>query len=234
MKPVDYKQTDPRWKDKDYSAKGETTTIAKAGCGPTCMAMVIATLADKRVTPADTCAWALEHGYKARNQGTYYTYFGPQGKAYGLTVEQVNGANLKTVSKAREYHDKALQAIKDGHMVICCMGPGLWTKNGHYILWHGVDGDKVLINDPGSSQPGRAKAPLSLLQAEVKYYWVVKVPKGEEDDMKEIKAIIGGKRVTAHLDKDGKAQIPAASLRDLGLKVTWDAKTETVIVEKGE
>ncbi|QHI72003.1 C39 family peptidase [Aminipila terrae] len=69
MKPINYLQTDPKWANIDYSAKGEKTTIGKSGCGPSCMAMVIATLKNKNVTPKDTCAWSLSHGFKATNQG---------------------------------------------------------------------------------------------------------------------------------------------------------------------
>ena len=43
MKPISYLQTNPLWKNVDYSAKGEKTDIGESGCGPTCMAMIIAT-----------------------------------------------------------------------------------------------------------------------------------------------------------------------------------------------
>ena len=60
-RPVKYLQTDKRWGALDYSAKGEKTNIAKSGCGPTCAAMVIATLKDKSVTPKETAAWSKKH-----------------------------------------------------------------------------------------------------------------------------------------------------------------------------
>ena len=34
QQPVSYLQTDPRWSAKDYSARGEKTTIGASGCGP--------------------------------------------------------------------------------------------------------------------------------------------------------------------------------------------------------
>ena len=40
QQPVSYLQTDPRWSAKDYSARGEKTTIGASGCGPTAMSMV--------------------------------------------------------------------------------------------------------------------------------------------------------------------------------------------------
>lgn len=183
-KPVSYLQTDSRWSGNDYSAAGESTTIGKAGCGPTSMAMVIATWEDSTVTPAVTAAWSLEHGYKAKGQGTYYSYFKPQGAAYGLTVTQLNGSNLRNLSAATAalYHAKALAAIQAGNYVICCMGAGNWTSSGHFVLWWGLDGDEVLINDPASTKAARTRAALSLLQDEVKYYFVCQTPEVKKEE----------------------------------------------------
>ena len=78
VKPVSYLQTDSKWKNHNYSAKGENKTIGSSGCGVTAAAMVIATLKDNNVTPITTAEWSMAHGYKALNQGTYYTYFVPE------------------------------------------------------------------------------------------------------------------------------------------------------------
>jgi hypothetical protein len=194
IKPVSYLQTDRRWKGLKYAESNDDTvtlggitsiaTIGNSGCGPTCMAMEIATYCDKSVTPATTAGWSLAHGFKALKQGTFYTYFMPQGKAYGLDVRQLNGANLRGLSKATAMlsHQKAIDAVKAGKHVICCMGPisstkkGNWTSSGHFILWYGFDASgHVLINDPNSIKPERLTADLSLLQSQVKYYFVVDV-----------------------------------------------------------
>ena len=50
-RPVRYLQTDPRWGSLDYSARGEKTNIAVSGCGPTALAMVLATWVDPKITP---------------------------------------------------------------------------------------------------------------------------------------------------------------------------------------
>lgn len=185
--PVLYYQTDRRWADVDYSAKGESTTIGRSGCGPTCMSMVIATWADKNMTPVEACAWALSHGYKAVNQGTYYSYFKPHGAVYGILAEQLNGSNLRnmTAKAAAPYHEKAAQAIRNGDLVICCMGPGLWTSGGHFILLWDIQGDTAYINDPASSRTARTRGSLARLQKEVKYYFICHKPEKEEvdDDM---------------------------------------------------
>ena len=174
-KPILYMQTDPKWKNVDYSVRGEKTDIGESGCGPTCMAMVIATLKDKSITPVETAKWSLEHGYKAVNQGTYYSYFAPQGKAYGIDVRQLNGVNLykKSNAVAKKCHDEALAEIKKGNLVIACMGKGRWTRSGHFVLWYGIEGGNVLINDPYNTNPICLKANIALFQSEVKYYFVV-------------------------------------------------------------
>ena len=77
-KPISYLQTDPKWAKKPYRVKGETSTIGDSGCGPTAAAMLLSTLTGKTITPVDTCAWSVAHGYKALGNGTYYAYFAPQ------------------------------------------------------------------------------------------------------------------------------------------------------------
>ena len=184
-RPKKYLQTDPRWANNDYSAKGDGSTIGTAGCGPTAAAMVIATWKNHTITPAHTAAWAKSVGYKAPNQGTYYSYFAPQMAKFGIECHQVNFKNLRTLSAldAAVYHEKALQAVQKGNMVIACMGPGLWTSSGHFILWWKVTGTMVHINDPASSKAEKELAPLKRLQREVKYYFICERPEdfGEEE-----------------------------------------------------
>ena len=173
MKPVSYLQIDKRWKDLPYRVKGETSTIGGSGCGPSCMAMVISTLTGKTVTPVDTCKWSVEHGYKALNQGTFYSYFKAQGAAYNIDVKQLNSANIYHNPNS-QYHQTVLSHLKSGGMVIACMGRGTWTRGGHYILLWGVNSDgSININDPASTKPSRIRGNWNTLKNEVKYYFVV-------------------------------------------------------------
>lgn len=175
--PVSYFQTDKRWASKSYAVKGESSTIGGSGCGPTSMAMVLATWADKRVTPATECAWALKNGFKALKHGTYYAYFAPAARRYGLTCTQLNGASIYG-SPNSAYHDTVMAAVKAGDLVICCMGPGNWTRSGHFILLWDVDAvrDIAYVNDPASSLPRRIRGSWQLLKREVKFYFRVKRP----------------------------------------------------------
>lgn len=182
--PVSYLQTDPRWGSLDYSAPREKTTIAASGCGPTAMAMVLATWADKLVTPETECAWALANGFKAPHQGTYYGYFEAAGRRYGLKTYRLNYANLYG-NATSAYHAQARDAIDRGDLVIACMGKGNWTSSGHYVLVWKIDGDTICINDPASTKSYRVRGDYAVFKRQVKYYWVVERPEHmkEDDDM---------------------------------------------------
>lgn len=237
--PIKYMQTDSKWANISYSAPGESTTIGKAGCGPTCMAMVIASIKDSKITPKETAAWSLKNGYKAKNQGTYYTYFAPQGKVYGINCGQLNGANIQglSASSAKSFHDLALAEIKNGNLVICCMGKGNWTSSGHFILWYGINGDKVLIHDPNSTAAVRVKADLSLLQKQVKYYFPVKVPqelkKGDDEVVTTAEMKVNGKMVKVNrILKDGANYIQLNDLKMLGvINTSYDVNTKMVTID---
>ena len=181
--PVLYMQTDPRWANKDYSAQGETTTIGKSGCGPTCAAMLISTLTGKTITPADTCAWALKKGYKAPNQGTYYSYFVPQFQAYNIACKRLNGVSLYG-SPSSSVHTEAFDLLKQGYYLIACMGPGTWTSGGHYVVAWWEDG-KVRINDPASTKDARVNGDPAAFKKEVKYYWAVDAREHNGDELAE-------------------------------------------------
>ena len=175
IQPVQYYQTDPRWANVSYSVKGESTTIGKSGCGPSSAAMVLATWADKNVTPKTECAWALKNGYKALKSGTYYSYFVPAFKRYGLTCTQLNGASIYG-NATTSYHATAKAAVNNGDLVIACMGKGTWTSSGHYIVVWKIVGNTIYINDPASSKLIRTQGDYSTFKRQVKYYWVIKNP----------------------------------------------------------
>lgn len=180
-RPVSYLQTDPKWRYEDYSAPGEKTTIGASGCGPTAMAMVLATWASPKVTPKTECDWALKHGYKAPHSGTYYGYFEPAGKRYGLKVRRLNSVNIYGNNGAA-YHTQAKEALEQGHLVIACMGKGTWTSSGHYVLVYGIQGNTIYINDPASTKAHRVRGDYSVFRKQVKYYWVIERPEWMKED----------------------------------------------------
>ena len=175
FKPVSYMQTDARWKNVKYATSAENATIGSAGCGPTAASMIVAEWADASETPLKACEWSMANGYKATNQGTYYSFFEPYFARFGLKCERPNMANIYHNPGAAA-HLAAYNAVKNGDYVIACMGVGRWTSSGHFILWYGIDGDNVLINDSNSTAANRLKASWSFFKNEVKYYFIIRKP----------------------------------------------------------
>ena len=181
-RPVSYLQTDPRWKDLPYQVPGETATIGGSGCGPTAAAMLIETLTGKTFTPVDACKWSVEHGYKAKGQGTYYSYFAPQFEAFGIKCWQLSWTNVYH-NPASKVHDQALEYLKQGYYLIALMKKGNWTSGGHFVVVWWADG-KIRINDPASTRDSRVNGDINTFRNEAAYYWVVDARAyNQEDDI---------------------------------------------------
>jgi len=182
-KPVSYLQTDARWAKKPYRVQGENSTIGSAGCGPSCAAMLISTLTGKTYTPEDACKWSVDHGYKALNQGTYYSYFEPQFAVFGISCKMLNWE--KTYGKPNHpNHEKVVEKLKEGYYAIALMNKGLWTSSGHFVVLWWQDG-KVRINDPASTKDVRLNGDIQTFRSQVKYYWLVdaRAYNKEEEEM---------------------------------------------------
>lgn len=174
VKPVDYKQTDARWKNVDYSVPGESTTIGRSGCGPTSAAMVIATVLDKNETPVEACKWSVDHGYKALKQGTYYGFFTKYFQAHGIFCEQMLKSRILNQPN-HPIHDEVKKLLNEGWYVIALMGPGRWTSGGHYILCYGWRDGTIYIADPASSKQERLFGDEKIFKKEVRCYWKIDV-----------------------------------------------------------
>lgn len=79
--------------------------------------------------------------------------------------------------------------MDQGDLVIACMGRGLWTSSGHFVLVWKITGNTIYINDPASTRTVRTQGDYSLFKQQVKYYFVVKKPatmqrpEKEDEDM---------------------------------------------------
>lgn len=134
---VYYNQTDARWGNKLY---GKSGTIGKAGCGPTALAIAVATLTGNPVTPYDVAQWSVTNGHRCEGSGSYHSLIPAGGAHYGLNVTGI-GADSKRMT----------EALQSGKLVIALMGPGHFTGSGHFIVLRGVtDSGKILVADPAS------------------------------------------------------------------------------------
>lgn len=129
---VYFNQTDSAWNQNGYC-------IAKAGCGPTSMAVVITSLTGKWVTPLDTAIWGYQHGFYSR-AGSAHEMIPAMAAAYGLKCQGA-GTDYNAIKKA----------LKEGKPVVCLMGPGYFTRGGHFMVLVAIDkNDCVTVADVGS------------------------------------------------------------------------------------
>ena len=205
IKPVDYKQYDGKWGGLYYAVDGEKSTIKSAGCGPTSLADVLASIVSPYIDPITLASWARMHNYKVRNSGTSYSFFVPCAAAYGVTVRRLNTSSVYGIPGS-VVHNTALEALRNGNWLIACMGKGNWTRSGHYVVAYGYENGMVYINDPASTKASRVKNTWNLFKSQVKYYWVVEVPESvkrfgsvrsgsyrQEDFVREVQFCIGTK-----------------------------------------
>lgn len=136
---VYYNQGESPWEKHRFSGPHGSNRIKEAGCGPTSMAICISTLTGRRVTPIDTCDWAAKQGYYW--QGSGWSHDTPKALAKHYKLKCQGLGYSKTKLRA---------ALKSGKLVVALMGPGHFTKHGHYIVLRGITKDgKILVSDCG-------------------------------------------------------------------------------------
>lgn len=168
-----FNQGDSAWNQNGYC-------IAKAGCGPTSMAVVITSLTGKWVTPLDTAIWGYQHGFYSR-EGSAHEMIPAMAAAYGIRCQGA-GTDYQAIKKA----------LKAGKPVVCLMGPGYFTRGGHFMVLVAIDNnDCVTVADVGSRARSAYKYRLADVIAQSKGasaggpFWVMSYDKGSSAARRE-------------------------------------------------
>lgn len=171
-KPVYYKQSDPKWRNIPYTIDGDKhETIGASGCGPTSIAMIVASVKDPKITPVEMCKLAVELKDRTANSGTEWEFFGKVAAKYGISFKQ-SGRTIE-----------AIEALKAGAYVICSMKPGKFTKGGHYILAWDFKDNNIIVHDPASTLQERTFGDIKTFETQCKQYFIffvnqkIEVPK---------------------------------------------------------
>lgn len=142
---------------------GYGTTIASSGCGPTSMAMVLTAVTGEEVTPVEAANWSLEHGHRVQGNGTAWSFFDAIADEYGVECEQMG------VSR-----DNIVSNLSDGKYVIMSMGPGHFTKGGHFIVLTGITEDgQITVADPNSETRSQQTWDVNVFLNEGKQVWAI-------------------------------------------------------------
>lgn len=155
-------QWDDRW---GYYAYGNGV-IGVLGCGPTSLSMVaLHLLQDAKLTPIYMADYAMQNGYYADGVGTAWDFMTDGARRLGLKVQEVPlDENIVT------------RHLRQGRPIICAMGPGDFTKTGHFIVLTGVEDGKIRINDCNSRSRSEKLWTFEEFKYQIKNMWVYSVP----------------------------------------------------------
>lgn len=136
---VYYNQAEEPWASSPFGRD----VIKGYGCGPTALAMLVSTLTDQTVNPAQMAAWAYESGYWASGSGSHLSIIEGAAAAYGLDVQAWSDRSA----------DGLQEQLASGHLFVALMTRGHFTNAGHFILLRGVTLEgTVLVADPNSRE----------------------------------------------------------------------------------
>lgn len=158
-------QWDPRW---GYASYGDDSVIGLSGCGPTALSMVLWYLTgNEELTPDKIAAYSMENGYYLQGTGTAWQLMEDMARRYGIKVEQPK-ADERTMR----------QALDNGSVIICSVGPGDFTLGGHFIVIYGYTDEGFQVNDPNCVARSRRIWSWEELEDQIKNIWVFTRQKG--------------------------------------------------------
>ena len=136
---VYFNQGSETWADQPYG----TDDIGRYGCGPTAMAMVVGSMTEADTDPLQMAQLAVSLGHWAKRGGSYLSVVEGLASASGLTA----------VSLQERTPDALMDALTGSNLLVALMGPGHFTKGGHFIVLRGVTlSGKILVADPNSQE----------------------------------------------------------------------------------
>lgn len=154
-------QWDKRWGYLSYGS-GQ---IAIEGCGPVCLSMAaIGVTGDGSITPKVVADFSMENGYYVEGQGTGWNLMSDGAEEMGLSSYQI--------TEWKTYAIK--EQLEAGNPIICSMGPGDFTTQGHFIVLVKLNEDgTVMVNDPNSLKNSEKSWEISVLLEQIKGMWAI-------------------------------------------------------------
>lgn len=150
-------QTDPAWEDVPYAG----ATVRTHGCGPTCLSMVHAFLAGQRAKDPSAMAALSEREGFVDGGATSWTFMTEGAAKVGLTGRELPASA-----------DVIRAQLRMGHPVICCVGPGDFTTEGHFIVLVDEEADGTIsVRDPNSAERSRKTWDLDRILGQCRNIW---------------------------------------------------------------
>ena len=151
-------QWDERWGYEQYG----DDFMAVNGCGPTCLSMVICGLrGTTEMNPYEVARLADYEGYYVNGSGPSWDMMESFASELGLNVHTVAFTEQDIV-----------ETLQNGQPIICVVGPGDFTNDGHFIVLKEVDNNgRIIINDPNSKKNSRKKWELDVIMPQIMNLW---------------------------------------------------------------
>ena len=153
-------QWDLRWGYETYGSK----MIALTGCGPTCLSMVAVGLTgDLSNDPLSVARFSAEQGYYHDGVGTAWALISEGSSQFGLDAEELPLDE-----------ESICDRLGRGQPIICSVGPGDFTTEGHFIVLTKLNDDgRVSVNDPNSLQNSRQSWDVERLIGQIQNLWAL-------------------------------------------------------------
>jgi len=153
-------QWDTRWGYKIYG----NDVMGLTGCGPTALSMVaMHLLNDRTLDPGYMAQFSIDHGYCVPGNGSMWTLISEGSQLLGLEVEEL------------DLYKKDVQDNLDaGNPIIMIMGPGDFTRDGHFIVVTDFINGKLKINDPNSVIRSEKLWEFEEIENQVSNLWALK------------------------------------------------------------
>ena len=155
-------QWDEAW---GYAAYGNGV-CGISGCGPVSLSMVAYYLTgDTRYTPQYMMTFAKEEGHMNSGGGTNWSLFNKGAVELGFHVEEVP-----------LYENAIRKRLETGNPVVVNVGPGDFTRNGHYMVIVGYEDGMFRINDPFSRINSEKLWSYERIESQIKNLWMISLP----------------------------------------------------------
>ncbi len=152
-------QSDIQWGNDYYG----DDVLSVTGCGPTCLSMVYCYITgDMTMHPGKMAAWAAKEGFYAEGIGTSWDLMDLGAKKLGLDPYTMPLSE-----------DNIVEALSSGHVIICSVGPGDFTTEGHFIVLAGInENGSIRVNDPNSKQRSKKEWEIDRIVTQIKQFWI--------------------------------------------------------------
>lgn len=154
-------QWDSRWGYYTYGDK----PMGMTGCGPTCLSMVaLHLLQNSQMTPQYVAEFSQRNGFYVEGTGTAWALMTQGAAELGLYAREVPLDE-----------ELIFRYLSQGKPIICAMGTGDFTENGHFIVFVGIEDGKIRVNDPNSRMRSEKLWDFENIKYQIKNMWVYSV-----------------------------------------------------------